>query len=97
MIDFASLSSVRKCAADIKASYPEIDILVNNAGLENVGEEQSEDGIFLLNQTNYYGPVLFTELLLGKLFWNISWSSSLTCELFNRIIFKLEYYSLIVG
>lgn len=65
-MDFSSLESVRKCAADIIATEPKIDILVNNAGLEHVGGGKSEDGLLLSMQTNYYGPVLFTELLLGK-------------------------------
>lgn len=66
LVDFASLNSVKKCAADINATERRLDILVNNAGLEHVGEDQSEDGLLLSMQINYYGPVLFTELLLGK-------------------------------
>lgn len=66
IVDFASLASVRKCVEDIKATESKLDILVNNAALENVGEDKSEDGLLLINQINYYGPVLFTELLLGK-------------------------------
>lgn len=57
---------MRKCAANIIANERTVDILVNNAGAEHVGEGKSEDGLLMPMQVNYYGPVLFTELLLGK-------------------------------
>lgn len=71
LLDFGSLDIVKKCAADIIANEHRLDILVNNAGAEHVGEGKSEDGLLLHMQVNYYGPVLFTELLLGKYFHEI--------------------------
>ncbi|CAG9560217.1 unnamed protein product [Danaus chrysippus] len=66
-LDLASLKSVRKFAADINESEKELHILVNNAGIGIPGEVQTDDGMNLVLQVNYYGHFLLTLLLLPLL------------------------------
>lgn len=66
LLDFTYLKSVREFASDITKNEKQLDILVNNAGVGNAEDKISEDGLPLLMQVNYFGPVLLTELLLGK-------------------------------
>lgn len=66
LVDFTYLKSVRAFADEILKNEKQLDILVNNAGIGDLEHKLSEDGFLLLMQVNYFGPVLLTELLLGK-------------------------------
>jgi NAD(P)-dependent dehydrogenase (short-subunit alcohol dehydrogenase family) len=69
--DFASLSEVRKFAAEVDAACPHIDLLINNAGIGSGGSsgkrQQSRDGYELRFAINYLAGFLLTGLLLGKI------------------------------
>ncbi|MET1255511.1 SDR family NAD(P)-dependent oxidoreductase [Aliikangiella maris] len=70
VMDTSQLESVRNAAAIINASIPKIDILINNAGYTDMGnpaEYKTKEGLDLIYATNYFGPVLLTELLLPLL------------------------------
>lgn len=67
LADLASLSSVRKVARAIRASYTRVDVLVNNAGAVFSRREISEDGLEMHLATNYAGHFLLTALLIDKL------------------------------
>lgn len=53
-----------------KNSYNEcfdrLDVLLNNGGAIHEGPEKTEDGFLIAVATNYLGPFLLTNLLLGK-------------------------------
>jgi len=66
-LDLASLSSVRKFAAEILESESRLDILINNAGCVTLTKELTEDGLEYQMQSNYFGHFLLTNLLLGLL------------------------------
>lgn len=66
LLDFSRLKSVKDFSNDIIKTEPRLDILVNNAGIGDLKDKISEDGLLLLMQVNYFGPVLLTELLLGE-------------------------------
>ncbi|WP_127479484.1 oxidoreductase [Nocardioides pantholopis] len=65
-VDVASLSSVRRAAADAARLGP-IDVLVNNAGVMAPPYSRTEDGLELQLATNHLGPFLLTGLLLPQL------------------------------
>ena len=65
--DLASLASVRKAAAALRAGYPSVDLLINNAATVNVRHRMSVDGFELTFATNHLGPFLLTALLLDRL------------------------------
>ncbi|XP_060526692.1 dehydrogenase/reductase SDR family member 13-like [Cylas formicarius] len=67
IVDFSSLASVEKCAKDISDSEARVDILVNNAGVGGTRNKSTDDGLQILMQINYFGPFLFTILLLDRL------------------------------
>jgi len=66
MLDLASLSSVRACAADFLALDEPLHVLVNNAG---VGGQRglSADGFELHFGVNHLGHFALTQLLLDRL------------------------------
>ena len=64
LLDLASLSSVRACAADVLQRVSAIDILVNNAGVMYTPFERTADGFELQFGTNHLGHFLFTNLLV---------------------------------
>ena len=66
MLDLASLSSVRACAAEFLALDEPLQVLVNNAG---VGGQRglSADGFELHFAVNHLGHFALTQLLLGRL------------------------------
>lgn len=66
-LDFASLDSVRKFAADILANEDRLDILINNAGVGVPVDSLTADGMHFIMQVNYYGTFLLTLLLLPLL------------------------------
>ncbi|XP_038600448.1 retinol dehydrogenase 13-like isoform X2 [Tachyglossus aculeatus] len=63
-VDLGSLASVRAFAARLLAELPQIHLLVNNAGVYGL-VAKSPDGLNLTIATNYLGPFLLTNLLLG--------------------------------
>lgn len=65
-IDFESLESVRKCAEEILTEEKYVHILLNNAGAISGCFTKTKDGLDALMQTNYFGPFLFTNILLGN-------------------------------
>jgi len=66
-LDLASLSSVRKFAAEILKSESRLDVLINNAGCVTLEKTLTEDGLELQMQSNHFGHFLLTNLLLGLL------------------------------
>ncbi|XP_023011679.2 retinol dehydrogenase 11 isoform X1 [Leptinotarsa decemlineata] len=67
LVNMASLSSVRKFAENILQTEERLDILVNNAGVGALRNKVTEDGLQVLMQVNYFGPVLLTILLIDLL------------------------------
>ena len=65
--DFASLSEVRRLAADLLERHASIDVLVNNAGLVTQRRELTEDGYEKTFAVNHLAPFLLTNLLLERL------------------------------
>lgn len=66
-LDLASLSSVRKFAANIVETETQLDVLVNNAAQYGYADKTTEDGIVTVMQINYFGHFLLTLLLLPLL------------------------------
>jgi NAD(P)-dependent dehydrogenase (short-subunit alcohol dehydrogenase family) len=64
IVDFASLDSVRKAAAEVLAYDEKITISVMNAGVMMTPEGKTADGIETQFGVNHVGPFLFTNLLL---------------------------------
>ena len=65
--DFASLDSIHKLAADVKASHERLDVLVNNAGAYNASRSETSDGFETTFGVNHLGYFLLTKLLLDTL------------------------------
>jgi retinol dehydrogenase 12 len=68
-LDLASLTSVRKCAAEFQHKEYPLHVLINNAGGSIPGKQASfsADGFELTFATNHLGHFLFTNLLLAGL------------------------------
>lgn len=66
-LDLASLSSVAKGAAEVKAKTSQLDILINNAGLMAVDRARTEDGFEVQFGVNHLGHFAFTAHLAGPL------------------------------
>jgi NAD(P)-dependent dehydrogenase (short-subunit alcohol dehydrogenase family) len=66
VLDLSSFASVREAASACEAFGP-IDVLVNNAGVMAIPPSKTDDGLDLQLQTNFYGPFLFTGLVLPQL------------------------------
>jgi NAD(P)-dependent dehydrogenase (short-subunit alcohol dehydrogenase family) len=64
-LDLASLDSVRRAGAEVRALVDRLDVLVNNAGLVKRG--QTEDGFELIFGVNHLGHFLHTMELLELL------------------------------
>ena len=70
ILDLASLSSIKQCAAEIASRFPgqSLDLLINNAGVMAVpARELTVDGYERQFATNYLGPFLLTALLYPHL------------------------------
>lgn len=65
-LNLASLSSVRKFAAEILEQESRLDVLINNAGCAGMEKQLTEDGLEYQMQSNYFGHFLLTNLLLGR-------------------------------
>lgn len=59
-LDLASLASVRRLGADLRASEPGLDLLVNNAGLMALDESRTEDGFEMQLGVNHLGHFVLT-------------------------------------
>ncbi|MCB2204109.1 SDR family oxidoreductase [bacterium] len=62
--DFASFTSVRRMADEVRNSFPELSVLVNNAGLYMNEHVMTEDGYEMTWQVNHLSVMLLTEQLL---------------------------------
>jgi retinol dehydrogenase 14 len=65
--DLASLASVRKAAAAVRAEGLPVALLINNAGTVSLHHRMSTDGFELTFATNHLGPFLLTALLFERL------------------------------
>lgn len=65
--DFASLSQVRRLAAELLARHEHVHALVNNAGLVAGRRVLTEDGYESTFAVNHLAPFLLTNLLLDRL------------------------------
>lgn len=61
--DLASLTDVRRLAAELLAAHPVIHVLVNNAGVMLETRQLSADGFELQFAVNHLAPFLLTRLL----------------------------------
>ncbi|KAJ8131115.1 hypothetical protein O1611_g2508 [Lasiodiplodia mahajangana] len=68
-LDLGSLVAVRRAAEAVLswADIPHIDVLVNSAGIMAVDFKLSPEGYESQLATNYLGPWLFTNLIVGKI------------------------------
>jgi NAD(P)-dependent dehydrogenase (short-subunit alcohol dehydrogenase family) len=68
-LDLSDLSSIRKCAEEIRKRYSTVDILVNNAGvsLNCPNLKKTKDGFEMHMGTNHLGHFLLTNLLLENI------------------------------
>jgi daunorubicin C-13 ketoreductase len=65
--DFEVLDDVRRLAAYLLETYPEIDVLANNAGGMVDGYRRTVDGFEATLQGNHLAPFLLTHLLRDRL------------------------------
>lgn len=65
--DLASLTGVRRLAAEALERYPRLEVLVNNAGAMYLNRQLSGDGIELTWAVNHLAPFLLTTLLMDRL------------------------------
>lgn len=67
LVDFASMSSIRKFADEFRSKYDRLDVLVNNAGAVNMRRSETEDGFETTFGVNHLGYFLLTNLLLDTI------------------------------
>ncbi len=65
--DVASLDSMKKACAALKARHPKLHLLVNNAAVFNVERRTSKDGLELGYAVNSLAPFVMSNLLLDAL------------------------------
>ena len=65
--DLASLSSVRKAAAEANERFDKIDLLINNAGVMACDQAQTADGFEMQFGTNHLGHFVLTNHLVPLL------------------------------
>ncbi|NXJ57395.1 RDH11 dehydrogenase, partial [Spizaetus tyrannus] len=65
LLDTGSLASVRAFAQAVLREEKRLDVLVNNAGLTGLPFTVTPEGLEQTFATNYLGPFLLTNLLLG--------------------------------
>jgi len=63
-LDVSDMTSVRAFAAGWDGP---LDVLVNNAGVMDIPAQRTADGFDLQTATNYLGPFVLTNLLLGHI------------------------------
>lgn len=66
-LDLADLSSVKRAANEVKASFPRLDILINNAGVMIPPRSTTVDGFELQLGTNHLGHFAFTAQVFSHL------------------------------
>ncbi|XP_066041271.1 retinol dehydrogenase 12-like isoform X1 [Chamaea fasciata] len=66
LLDTSSLASVRAFASAVLREEPRLDVLVNNAGVTGLPFAITSEGFEQTFATNYLGPFLLTNLLLGE-------------------------------
>lgn len=67
IVDFSSLKSIEKTAAEFKGKYNALDVLVNNAGATFASFEKSEDDLEMTMAVNHFGYFATTFHLLPVL------------------------------
>ena len=67
IVDFSSLKSIEKTAAEFKEKYNTLDVLVNNAGATFASFEKSEDDLEMTMAVNHFGYFATTFHLLPLL------------------------------
>ncbi|MGI8586502.1 MAG: SDR family oxidoreductase [Chloroflexia bacterium] len=67
LADLASMSDVRRLAAQIREQHDRLDVLINNAGVALDHRQVTEDGLETTFAVNYLAPFLLTHLLLDLL------------------------------
>ena len=67
LADLASLSEVRRLAAELNDRFSRLDVLINNAGLDVGERETTVDGFELTFAVNYLAPFLLTGELVELL------------------------------
>ena len=67
LADLLSQREIRRLAAEIKRTHPQIDVLINNAGAMYARRELSVDGIEKTFAVNHLAPFLLTNLLLDNI------------------------------
>jgi NAD(P)-dependent dehydrogenase (short-subunit alcohol dehydrogenase family) len=66
-LDLSDLVSVRRAAAQLRATHARLDLLINNAGVMGTPYRQTADGFELQMATNHLGHFAFTGLVLDRL------------------------------
>ena len=67
LCDLSDLNSVRKAAKEFALKHEKLNVLVNAAAIYAPKRALTADGLELMFATNYLGPFLLTNLLLGPL------------------------------
>jgi NAD(P)-dependent dehydrogenase (short-subunit alcohol dehydrogenase family) len=67
LADLASLSEIRRLAAEVLETCPRLHVLVNNAGVVNLRRSTSVDGFETMFAVNHLACFLLTNLLLARL------------------------------
>jgi NAD(P)-dependent dehydrogenase (short-subunit alcohol dehydrogenase family) len=67
LADLSNLSSVRQLATEFNANFDSLNILVNAAAIFTPHRTLTPEGNELMFATNYLGPFLLTNLLIGQL------------------------------
>lgn len=65
--DLASMASIDRFIADVKAEHTSLDLLFNNAAVMKRDRTVTEDGFETMFQVNYLAPFLLMNSLLGVL------------------------------
>ncbi|KAJ7069250.1 hypothetical protein C8F01DRAFT_1245458 [Mycena amicta] len=75
-LDLSSLAAVRKAAEEVNAQPEPLHVLIHNAAHTNGKYSITADDIEVQMATDYFGPFLFTKLLLPKLRSSVSASEN---------------------
>jgi len=65
--DLASMVSIDRFIADVKAEHTSLDLLFNNAAVMKRDRTETEDGFEMMFQVNYLAPFILMNSLLGPL------------------------------